>query len=306
MHLRFRADVRTLIWAFVLMPGLAAIQYAAPRLAGWMTPASMYLAFCAGVIAHNHNHCPIFVERRANSLLSMWISFFYGFPVFAWIPTHNDNHHRFVNRPGDATITWRASRRNRALAAVTYFFVSSRAQAPLIARFLRRQRTRSRRTFAACMAQYVVVFGGHGAACALSVAWHGLARGLAVYASALGVPALFALWAFMFTNYVQHVDCDPWSPFDHSRNFVSPWMNNFLFDNGFHTIHHQRPGLHWSRLRVEHARIAHRVDPRLQERTIVSYCLRVYVLARFCRRLAPVPIGSYVRRDSPIEGVSLN
>jgi beta-carotene hydroxylase len=291
MRLRFKADVRSLIWAFVLMPGAAAAQYATPRVAGWMAPVSMYLAFCAGVIAHNHNHCPTFVERRANSLLSAWVSFFYGFPVFAWIPTHNENHHRFVNRPGDATTTWRASRRNGALAALTFFFVSARAQAPLIARYLRAERGRG--AVAACVAQYVVVFGGHAAACGLAVALHGLTRGLAVYASALGVPAVFALWAFMFVNYVQHVDCDPWSRHDHSRNFVSPWMNYLLFDNGFHTVHHERPGLHWSRLRAEHARIANRIDPRLEESTILSYCFRVYVVARFDKRFVPTPIVPY-------------
>ena len=37
----------------------------------------------------------------------------------------------------------------------------------------------------------------------------------------------------MFTNYVQHVDCDPSSRWRRSRDFVSSWMNFFVFDNGF-------------------------------------------------------------------------
>ncbi len=59
----------------------------------------MYLAYCAGVIAHNHNHSPTFTRRRPNTVFSMWISLFYGHPVFAWIPTHNQNHHRFTESP---------------------------------------------------------------------------------------------------------------------------------------------------------------------------------------------------------------
>ena len=55
------------------------------RLAGWLLPVSMYLAYCAGVIAHNHNHSPTFTRRRLNTVLSMWISLFYGHPVFVWI-----------------------------------------------------------------------------------------------------------------------------------------------------------------------------------------------------------------------------
>src|SRR5450432_1716845 len=121
MRLRHRADVRTLVWALLLMPAAAGAQYAVPRLAGWMLPVSMYLAYSAGVIAHNHNHSPTFVGRRMNALLSNWISFFYGYPVFAWIPTHNQNHHKFANRPGDASITWRVTPKNGLVAAVTYF-----------------------------------------------------------------------------------------------------------------------------------------------------------------------------------------
>jgi fatty acid desaturase len=289
MRLRHRADVRTLIWAFVLMPGVAATQFAVPALVGWMTPVSLYLAYCAGVIAHNHNHCPTFVGRRANALLSAWVSFFYGYPTFAWIPTHNANHHKFVNRPGDATITWRGGRANGAGAALTFFFVSAAAQAPLIARFLLDARRRDRRGYVGYLTQYAVVGAGHLAACVVAVALHGLGRGVAVYASALGAPALGALWGLMFTNYVQHVDCDPWSEWNHSRNFVSPWMNYLVFDNGFHTIHHDRPGLHWSRLRAEHERIRARIDPRLEQGSIFGYCFDAYVRQPFSRRIGNCP-----------------
>jgi fatty acid desaturase len=293
MRLRNAADVRTLIWTFLLMPGVVVAQYTAPALAPWLTPLSFYLAYCAAVITHNHGHCPMFVARPANRLVSAWLSLFYGYPTFAWIPTHNRNHHRYVNRPGDATITWRNGRANSALAASTFFFVSSVAQRPLIAAFLRDARRRRPGAFAGYVAEYALVFGGHAAACAVAVARHGPRRGLFVYVAALGGPALAALWGVMFTNYVQHVDCDPWSRWNHSRNFVSGWMNALVFDNGFHTIHHERPGLHWSRLRAEHRKIAGLVDPRLNEGSIFGYCLKVYGLARLFRRFAPVPLGVY-------------
>ncbi|MBV9949074.1 MAG: fatty acid desaturase [Myxococcales bacterium] len=280
MRLRNRADRRTWIWAFLFMPAAVALHYARPALSLWLAPVSFYLAYCAGVIMHNHNHCPTFTGRRANAFLSAWLSFFYGFPTFAWIPTHNRNHHRYVNRPGDATITSLAGARNTPLAAARYFFASAAGQAPLIARFLREVRCRDRRLFAACLSQYAVVFGGHAAALSLALLLHGPAAGAIVYLASLGAPALGALWGLAFTNYVQHVDCDARSRWNHSRNFVSRWMNYLVFDNGFHTVHHERPGLHWSRLREEHAKIVHLVDPRLIEGSILGYCLKAYVLGR--------------------------
>ncbi|HLK39688.1 MAG TPA: fatty acid desaturase [Polyangiaceae bacterium] len=262
------------------MPAVAVAQFVWPRLTWWLLPASMYLAYCSAVIAHNHNHSPTFAGRCANTVFAQWISMFYGYPVFAWIPTHNLNHHRYVNRPGDATITSAAGRENGLLAAASFFFVSSKAQAPLVASFLRRARARSLRAYVLFVSQYVLVYGGHAAACAAAMHMYGFAVGASIYASSLGLPALFALWAIMFTNYVQHVDCDPWSDYDHSRNFVSPWMNALVFDNGYHTVHHDHPGLHWSKLRAEHARVAHRIAPRLNESSILGYCWRAYFLAR--------------------------
>jgi len=278
MGLRYEADRRTLLWALGFLPSAAIAQFAFPVLAGYLFPISAYLAYSAGVIAHNHNHVATFTGKRANALFAAFISFFYGYPVFAWIPTHNRNHHRYVNRPGDATLTSQRHSANTLFAACKFFFASSASQGPLIADFLRRARRYAPRSYARYVLQYVVVYGGHASAFLLACAWHGLRQGAFVYASALGVPAFGALWGLMFTNYVQHVDCDAESKWNHSRNFVSPWMNYLLFDNGFHTAHHNRPGLHWSLLHDAHARISRHIDPRLNESSIFGYVAKTYLL----------------------------
>ena len=190
-------------------------------------------------------------------------------------------------RPGDATSTLRLTRSNGLVAAVTFPVVSAVAQMPLIASFLARAKVQRPRAYAAFAVQKVVVFVGHAAAYGLAVGLHGAPVGVLVYGSALGVPALAALWGLMFTNYVQHVDCDPASRWRRSRDFVSSWMNFFVFDNGFHTVHHEQAGLHWSQTRAAHARIAHLLDPRLQERSIFGYALRTYVLGASTLRPAP-------------------
>jgi len=260
------------------MPAAAVAQVLRPGLAGWMLPLSMYLAYAAGVLAHNHNHVPVFSNRRANAIYATVISFFYGYPVFAWIPTHNENHHRYVNREGDVAATWRHTRTNTAWAAFTYFFSSASWQGPLTAEYLRRVRRRSVRAWTWLLGQYVLVYGAHLAALAVAIHLHGLRTGAFVYASALGIPAAGALWGLMFTNYVQHVDCDPSSRWNHSRNFTSRWMNFLVFDNGFHTVHHERANRHWSLARAAHETIAHQIDPRLNESSIAGYCWKTYVV----------------------------
>ena len=72
---------------------------------------------------------------RVNALYSVWLSVFYGFPAFSWIPTHNQNHHRYLNAEGDLTRTTRFSSKNTAWNFLTYPWVSSYYQAPAIWQF---------------------------------------------------------------------------------------------------------------------------------------------------------------------------
>lgn len=280
MRLRYRADIRTLLWAFVLMPGLVAAQLLRPSLAGWLLPFSMYAAYSAAVIAHNHNHVGTFTGKGMNRFFATWISVFYGFPTYGWIPTHNLNHHRFGGREGDATVWVTLGKPDNAWEAFTHFFRSTKTQGPLLARYREMVYRRSKVAWLGIWGQYVAVYGSHLAFGALAVRLYGAKAGAFVYLSALGIPAFGALWGIMFTNWVQHVGCDPASRYNHSRNFVSSWMNFFVFDNGFHTVHHEKASLHWSLAREAHAKIADRIDPRLNASSIFEYAFETYVMRR--------------------------
>ena len=82
---RNAADYRTLLWT--LVPAvLIGLGYSHPGWIGFLIVPAMYFALSCGVIAHNHNHCPTFRDRGMNSAFANWISIYYGFPTFAWIP----------------------------------------------------------------------------------------------------------------------------------------------------------------------------------------------------------------------------
>jgi beta-carotene hydroxylase len=289
--LRNKADRRTLLWVFGLMPAAALLPYAFPQLAGWLLPLGLYFGFCAGVLSHNQNHCPTFRGRFANTLYGAWLSVFYGYPTFAWIPTHNSNHHRYVNGPGDDTITWRYSRRNTWTNAWTYFFISSYWQSGPIQKYISDARTKRPEVFRRIIGQYAAVLLTHAALLALAIYLHGAKLGMLVYATGFMIPALFALWSMMFINYIQHVDCDPWSENNHSRNFVSKLGNWLVFNNGLHTAHHENAGTHWSKLPEVHARLAPNIDPELCQQSIFGFCFRTYVLGLFIPRFRTNQIG---------------
>jgi len=282
MQLRFVEDRRTLVWAFVLFPLLPLLAYVKPQLFPWLVPLALYCSYCAGVLAHNHNHCGVFVSRRVNLAYGAWLSFFYGFPLFGWVPTHNQNHHRYLNGAGDVARTSRHAGKDTLLAALSYPLACSRWQLPLVWRYARdaftsrpARRARLERVLLECS----VVLLGHLGACALACSLHGLSLGLLIYFGAVGAPALLATYWMMLTNYLQHVGCDAGSAHDHSRNFVAPFWNWFVFDNGLHTVHHQNPGLHWSRYRALHELSRPLIQPRLNHDSLLGYVQRRYFSA---------------------------
>jgi fatty acid desaturase len=276
MQLRFHEDRRTLVWAFLLFPLAPALAYARPALAPWLLPLALYAAYCSGVLAHNQNHCPTFVGRRANALYSAWLSIFYGFPLFAWVPTHNQNHHRYLNGEGDATRTTRRGTVDNAWMVFTYPIVSGPFQLPLVRAWVREARANNPARFRRVVFEILTVVLGHVGLASVAVALHGARTGAFVYALSVGVPALLAPSFMMVTNYLQHVGCDPASPDDHSRNFTSAFFNWFVFENGLHTVHHEHPGVHWSRYRALHEARAGRIDPRLNQGNLFGYVLRTY------------------------------
>jgi fatty acid desaturase len=291
--LRYREDWRTLVWAFVLFPAVGFAPYFEPRLIPWLLPVSLYLGYCAGIFSHNHNHCPTFKKRGANAFFSAWLSIFYGFPTFAWIPTHNLNHHKYVNKAGDATITWRYTKKNTWFVASTYYFVSAYWQSSVIKEYIQKAKATNPSLYRQIIGQYAALAIVQASLLALAIITHHDTwwRGIEIWFFGFGVSAIFANWSMIFTNFIQHVHCDPWSEHNHSRNYVSGWANWFVFNNGFHTAHHESAGLHWTKLPAAHAKIAHLIDPELNCSTIIDWVLKVYFLGFFFPRFRTQQIG---------------
>jgi len=289
--LRHTSDRRTALWAFVFFPAIGFAPYVEPRLIPWILPLSLYFGFCAGVFSHNHNHSPMFKSRRTNAFYSAWLSVFYGYPTFAWIPTHNLNHHKFVNKAGDATITWRYSKRNTWLVASTYYFVSAYWQAGPLKEYIAKAKSGNPALYRQIATQWATLVGVQFSLLAIGWLTHGWGRGTLVWAFGFAIPALFAAWSMIFINYIQHVHCDPWSEHNHSRNFVSGLGNWLVFNNGLHTAHHESAGLHWSKLPAAHAKIAHLIDPALNQPSIFGFVMRAYVLGALSDKFRTKQVG---------------
>lgn len=293
-----------MLWA-AAMPVAAGLQYLRPAWVPFLAPISAYLALCAGVIAHNHNHCPTFRSRLGNRLFGFWLSCFYGYPTFAWIPTHNQNHHKFVNRAGDATITWRYTNAHRIDVALTYFFVSSWFQSDPIKAYIGKAKASNPRLYRQIITEYVVWALVAVGTLTLAIGLHGWKTGLFVWSFATLVPAVFALWTIMLFNYEQHVHTDPWSEHNHSRTWTGGILNAMLFNNGFHAAHHEHPGMHWSELPKVHAELEPLIHPELVERNVIWYFVRSYLLGPFFPSVGTRQVGRAPFDPPPGESIDL-
>jgi len=112
--LKYRADLRSVVY-MILTTALLVVQWQLEELNWFLYIPCLYFAIAVAVMAHNHNHVGMWKSKFMNTVTDYWLTLFYGFPAFGWIPTHNKNHHKLNNKAGDYTITYRYSEKNNLL-----------------------------------------------------------------------------------------------------------------------------------------------------------------------------------------------
>ncbi len=268
--LRNNADFKSL--AYILITSLLLIiQWQWIGLNPFIYTLYLFMSVAVSVMTHNHNHLPMWHSKKLNVLTDWWLTVFYGFPVFAWIPTHNKNHHRFNNRDGDDSITYRISERNNFLTLISYPTVSGYYQQKAIMDYLKLMRSKNKEKFYLSLSQYAILISWIAAAFILD--WH---KALLFVI----IPQQVSLFSVLVFNYVQHVHANEESRWNHSRNFTG-FLNFLLFNNGYHTIHHETSGLHWSKIPEAHKNIEYNIDPVLLERSFWWYIIKSYFLSVF-------------------------
>jgi fatty acid desaturase len=268
--LRNTADIRTLAY-MAATTAIFVYMWTLDSLNPYVYFVYLFFSIAVTVIAHNHNHLPIWRNSTLNTLTDYWLTVFYGFPAFAWIPTHNMNHHSLNNREGDYTITYRLTEHNHLLMLLFYPTMSSYFQQKPIRDYLKMLRTKDTKKFLLALGQYVFL-----------AAWIGVGLWIDWQKALLYiiVPQQVGLFSVLVFNYVQHVHADEESPVNHSRNFTG-FLNVLLFNNGYHTVHHDKAGTHWSKTPELHKKIEHTIDPSLNERSFWWYIIRNYFLGAF-------------------------
>ena len=271
-NLRYAEDVRTLLFigTYFLLLILAWTSTNQPWYI-WLIFSvllCLWSFFCATIV-HNTIHSPIFRKKSWNKVFQMVLSLTYGHPVSAYVPGHNFSHHRFTQTPLDSIRTQKARFRWNFLNQLLFFYLMVPAILRSERKFIRRMRAERPKWYRQYIIESIIL--NTFRISLLILDWR-------AFICFVLIPHQYAAWGIVGTNYWQHEGCDETHPYNHSRNFTGKWLNFFAFNNGYHGIHHLRPGLHWSLLPEAHRRfIAPHIHPNLEQENLLNYIWKAYV-----------------------------
>ncbi len=249
-HLR---DLQTLVHV-----ALAAALYAAALgYSVWFAPLAILVGIHTLAIEHNHAHAPVFRWRPVNVMLDDLLTLLCGVPEVFWHVHHMRSHHRHTWTEHD----WSSPFNYRGASApwkpvgyryyqLTYYPLFAADSVDYI---LRR---RDPRFLGARLRSVFVLAAGSASLIGLV----GIGRWLLVMAPAyVGTGMMLGA-----ANYLEHWNCHRAGEFK-AWTFTCSVHNVLTYNSGYHWLHHQRPGLHWSELPGIHRRDPSYCDPDLIE-----------------------------------------
>jgi fatty acid desaturase len=269
--MRYREDWRTLGVLVSYAVVVATLWWTNPSgglLAAGVVQACILSWLCA-VVAHNVVHVPVFRSRALNRAFQVWVSLSYGFPVSEFVPGHNLSHHRFTQKAEDVMRTTRLHHRWNLLNLLGFFFVVAPRVTAGNYRYAAAMKKKNPHWWRQLQSEIALVWGVKAAL--LLVDWKKCLLFVVV-------PHLFAVWGITTVNFLWHDGCDEDHPFNHSRNFTGRLFNWVTLNNGFHAMHHEQPGLHWSLLPQAHReQLSPHIHPALEQRSLAVYLFKAFV-----------------------------
>eukprot|EP00297_Palpitomonas_bilix_P011514 CAMPEP_0113874744 /NCGR_PEP_ID=MMETSP0780_2-20120614/4512_1 /TAXON_ID=652834 /ORGANISM="Palpitomonas bilix" /LENGTH=336 /DNA_ID=CAMNT_0000860567 /DNA_START=40 /DNA_END=1050 /DNA_ORIENTATION=- /assembly_acc=CAM_ASM_000599 len=282
--LKYEADIRTM--------GFLALWYiAAPILWFYHEELGYYsialwllvchLSFVSAVSTHNAMHCRVFTNRTLNKIFQVFLSFSYGHPVSSYVPGHNLSHHKHTQTPRDIMRTQKVQHSWNFLNLLLFQPTVAPAVLKADIRYLWKQLKDGRPHGVQCAIEYFVVI-----TLKIFLAYLDWRK----YLLFIHAPHFWGQYGIVTVNLLQHDGCDVVEESgmkkrvdikavaNTARNFTGKTLNWLALNNGYHTIHHMYPTLHWSLCPEEHDKqVKPHMDKRLEEKNILTYIFRAFI-----------------------------
>ncbi len=198
---------------------------------------------------HHHQHTLTFLAKPLNRILEFFYALHTGVTTNLWVLHHVLGHHRnFLDQSKDESGWQRAD--GSAMNVLQYIFVVS-GTAYYRGYKVGRKFPRVQRDF--ILFSILTLIG------VAFLCWLRFVPALFVFVLPMIISMLFTVWV----TFDHHSGLDTDDPFQASYSNTNPVFNFLTGNLGYHTAHHYRQGLHWSKLPELHEKIKHKIPVQL-------------------------------------------
>jgi len=218
----------------------------------WLAGYTLLMIMPKGLICawnHHHQHTLTFHAKPLNRLLEFFYALHTGVTTNLWVLHHVLGHHKnFLDQSCDESGWKRKDGRTMGVLEYTFTVAGSAYYRGFL---VGRKHPRLQRNF---LLYSAVTFAGLALLC-----WFRPIPALFVFILPMIISLLFTVWV----TYEHHSGLDTDNAFHASYNNTNRLFNFLTGNLGYHTAHHYRLGLHWSKLPELHESIKHLIPSRL-------------------------------------------
>ena len=223
----------------------------------FLTAYFLIMLLPKGIIcAWNHHHQHLFTFRQSplNRGLEMAYALHTGVTTHLWRLHHVLGHHlNFLNQEKDES---RWKRKDGKHMGPIEYTLSVGLTAYVRGYKVGKKHPKQLRTF--------LIFSGITFSLVAVLVALNPAGGIMLFV----LPMIFSLFFTAYVTYDHHSGLDTQNEFEASFNNLSPIFNRLTGNLGYHTAHHHKQGVHWSRLPSLHAKIADKIPEHLYKKSL--------------------------------------
>jgi fatty acid desaturase len=208
---------------------------------------------------HHHQHVATFRAPALNRMLELCYALHTGMTTNVWLLHHVLGHHQnFLDQSKDES-RWRRPD-GQKMGVLEYTLDVALTAYPRAFEVSRRFPAHRRRFLTYTALTFALV--------ATLIAFKPFA-GFMLFLLPMVCSLLYTAWV----TYDHHSGLDTEDEFQASYNNLNKAFNRLTGNLGYHTAHHHRQGVHWSKLPELHARIEHRIPAHLYRKSTYAAAL---------------------------------
>ncbi len=198
---------------------------------------------------HHHQHAPTFRYTLPNRILEFFYALHTGVTTNLWLLHHVHGHHNnFLDQSKDES---RWTRKDGTQMGELEYSLKITATAYYRGYQVGKQHPKEQSNF--------ILY---------SILSFAIIASLVIYKPAAGIllfvlPMIMGLFMTAWATYEHHAGLDTDNHFEASFNNLNRWYNIFTGNLGYHTAHHYKQGLHWSKLPQLHEKIKENIPEEL-------------------------------------------